>query len=380
MKFWQNISTSFRSQWALVGLLALLLLAFTGCSGAARAESWPGLLVHEDILYAANGAQVQAFESQTGKSLWAFPAEADAKNKFYSAPVIDTERNLLLVAGFKDKTVYALRLGDSSDQTPGLAWAFSDAGGQYVGSGTIAGDLFLIGNGDGQLYAINLADGSLEWSFATRDRIWTTPLVVDETVYVASSDHHLYALKVSDGVEQWQLETKGALASSPVWAADHIWLGDFGDQLYQIDPQAGEVVWTFEDGENWFWATPLVLESTIYFADVGGAVFAFDINSHELLWRTDIKAVFRGQGIVDTAGGRLLLPAYERGLIYALDAKTGDKLPWGEVMENPGRLPGSLVTDGERVYAAPIMITTRAQVFEISDGKELWHYPVAEEK
>ncbi len=272
MKFRQNIVASFRSKWMLVSLLALLLSTFTGCSGAARAESWPGLLVHEGILYAANGAQVQAFESRSGESLWTFPAEPDAKNKFYSIPVMDAERNLLLVAGFKDKTVYALRLGDSSDQTPGLAWAFSDAGGQYVGPGTIAGDLFLIGNGDGQLYAINLADGSLAWSFATRDRIWTTPLVIDETVYVASSDHHLYALTVSDGVEQWQLETKGALASSPVWVAGHIWLGDFGDQIYQIDPQSGAVVWTFEGGENWFWANPLVLESTIYFADVGGKV------------------------------------------------------------------------------------------------------------
>ncbi|MCD4738708.1 MAG: PQQ-binding-like beta-propeller repeat protein [Anaerolineae bacterium] len=381
MKFWQNISTRSRPQLALGCLLLMLLVTFTGCSGAARAESWPGLLVQEEILYVANVDQVQAFDSQSGESLWAFPAEPDAKSGFYSTPVLDEERGLLLVAGFNDQTVYALRLGDSHDQTPGLAWEFSDAEGQYVGAGTIAGDLFLIGNGDGKLYAINLADGSLVWSFATQDRIWATPLVVDELVYVASLDHHCYALSLKSGAEQWQLETAGAIAASPVLAGGHIWLGDFGDQLYQVDPQSGEVVWIFEDGESWFWATPLVSESTIYFADVGGEVFAFDIASQELLWSTATDAIFRGQGVFSTDGEQLiLLPAHERGLIYALDAETGDNLPWGKVLENPGHLPGNLVTDGERVYAAPIMISTRVQAFEISNGKELWQYPVAEEK
>ncbi|HEY88499.1 MAG TPA: PQQ-like beta-propeller repeat protein [Thermoflexia bacterium] len=380
MKFWQNISTRSRSQLALGCLLLMLLVTFTGCSGAARAESWPGLLVQADILYVANIDQVQAFDVQSGETLWTFPAEPDAKSGFYSTPVLDEKRELLLVAGLNDQTVHALRLGDSHDQTPGLAWEFSGAGGQYVGEGVIAGDLFLIGNGDGKLYALNLADGSLAWTFATQDRIWATPLVVDELVYVASLDHHCYALSLESGAEQWRLGTTGAIAVSPVLAGGHIWLGNFGDQIYQVDPQSGAVVWTFEGGASWFWATPLVSESTIYFADVGGEVFAFDIASQELLWRTSIDAIFRGRGVFNVDGTQLLLPAHERGLIYALDAETGDRLPWGEVLENPGRLPGNLVTDGERVYAAPIMISTRVQAFAVSNGRELWQYPVAEEK
>lgn len=376
MKFWQNIAT--RSRWVLGGLLLLLLVTFTGCSGAARAESWPGLLVHEGILYAATVDRVEAFDSQTGEALWSFPAEADAKSGFYSAPVVDEERGLLLVAGFNDQTVHALRLKDDTDEMPGLAWEFSAAEGQYVGQGTIAGDLFLIGNGDGSLYAINLVDGSLAWEFETQDRIWATPLVVGETVYLASLDRHLYALSLSAGVEQWQLETTGALAASPVWVADSIWVGDFGDQIYQIDPETGEKLWSFAGGENWFWATPVVSDKTIYFANVSGEVFALDAVASELLWSTKVDAVFRGRGIFNAENGQLLLPAHERGLIYAFDAESGDKLPWGELPENPGRLPGDLVADGERVYAAPIMISTRVQAFEMSNGNELWRYPVAE--
>lgn len=384
---WNMLSHRFSQRvWFSLGGLVLVLVLLAGCTGgAARQESWPGLVVANGTLYVADVGQVQSFEAETGRLLWSFPEKADPKIGFYATPTLDEERGQLLVAGFKDQKIYALRLEASPEEAPYLVWTFpgpqaeEGAKGQYVASGVIAGDLFLIGNGDGVLYALNLADGTLAWSFPTGDRIWATPLVVEDTVYAASLDRHLYALNLADGTERWvSVETRGALATSPVLVDGALWIGDFGDHIYQVDPQTGEILWTFEDGEDWFWAMPVVNGDQLYFSDVRGNVYAFDATSHELLWKTHFDDVLRGRGVLSPAGDVLYLPGDKRGLIYALDTANGDKLPWGEVPLNPGRLPGDLVVDGERLYAMPVMATEHLKVFDIANGKLLWQYPLAE--
>ena len=388
MRRWWNMLGHFFSRrvWLSLGGLALTLVLLAGCAGGAtRQESWPGLVVADGTLYVADAGQVQSFEAETGRLLWSSPAKADSKIGFYATPILDEERGQLLVAGFKDQKIYALRLDDSPEEAPYLVWTFpgpqagGGAKGQYVGSGAVAGDLFLIGNGDGVLYALNLADGTLAWSFSTGDRVWATPLVVEDTVYVASLDHHLYALNLADGTEHWaSAETRGALAASPVLVDGALWIGDFGDRIYQIAPQTGEILWTFEEGEDWFWATPVVNGDQIYFSDVRGNVFAFDATSRALLWKTHLDDVLRGRAVLSPAGDALYLPGYKRGLIYALDTASGDKLPWGEVPLNPGRLPGDLVVDAERLYAMPVMASEHIKAFDIANGKLLWQYPLTE--
>jgi outer membrane protein assembly factor BamB len=340
----------------------------------------------DDVLYASDVGQVLAFDAQEGgEPLWSYPAEANTGIGFYAAPVLDTERELVLAEGYQDQTIYALRVGDLGvGQTPVVAWTFpgvqaeEGAQGQYVGSGVIAGDLYIIGNGDGKVYALRLEDGTLAWSFATGDRVWATPLVHENTVYVASLDKSLYALDLTNGSEKWSLETLGALPGAPVMAGGKLWVYGFGDQIYQVAPETGDVLWTFEGGEDWFWATPTVGEERIFFSDVAGNVYAFDIDTQELVWKTEVGDVVRGQAVLGPEGNQLLVPGHERGLIYALDTATGDELPWGVVPDNPGRLPSDLVTDGERVFASPILTNSRVKAYDVVNGKLLWQYPTEE--
>ena len=137
MKNWRNVRTRLFAP-LLVGLLLALTL-LTGCGGGGlRHESWPGLSVVDGTIYAANLERVQAFNAETGKLYWSFPDEGDKNVRpFYSTPVLASEfgnHGLLLVAGFKDQTVYALELAESSAERPGdPLWTFSGAAGQYVG-------------------------------------------------------------------------------------------------------------------------------------------------------------------------------------------------------------------------------------------------------
>lgn len=383
----------------------MLLLVLSGCAGA-RQESWPGALVVDGVLYAADVDHVRAFNVETGQVLWSWLPGARAnvmETGFYATPVYDAERELLLVAGLNGRKVYALQLTSNAQAVPGVAWVYppengnevpiigpllqavgilpatGGAEGQYVAGGAIGGDLFVIGNGDGYVYALNLADGALAWRFEAQERVWATPTIDGESVYVASMDHSLYALNLADGALKWKFEARGALGAAPILADGGLWIGDFGDRVYRLDPATGQVLWTFEEGEDWFWATGIPGDGRITFADVRGNVFTFDTRNPALVWRQRLaEEVFRGQGVLSADGEKLYLPGYKGGVIHVLEAATGSVLPSIALPESAGRLPGDLKTDGERIYIMPILTTARVQTIDATNGKLLWQYPLPE--
>lgn len=374
-----------RSRAASVALVFVILLAvLSGCGGGLRHESWPGLLVDGDTIFAANLERVQAFNAETGKLLWSYPDETDKNVRpFYSTPVLAEDygdNGLLLVAGYKDQTVYALALGASRAERPDLAWQHSTAGGQYVGSGVVADGKFIIGNGDGNVYAFDLNnEGNEAWRFTTGDRVWATPVVVEDTVYVASLDHNLYAVDLATGAEQWHLEMGGAIAATPVYVDGALWVGDFSSTLSQVDLASQSVVWTYE-ATDWVWATPLLDEATLYFTDVGGHVYALDTGTHDMLWHAPalIEDVLRGQPALSAEGDLLYVAGYEKGIVHALDAATGVEMNWGTVERTPGRLPGDLKTDDEHLYVMPILVGARVKALDPETGKAVWVFPPQE--
>ncbi|MGC9468898.1 MAG: PQQ-binding-like beta-propeller repeat protein [Anaerolineae bacterium] len=378
-----NLARGMKLLRVFVPLLVLLLLA--SCGRGLRHESWPGLVVADDTLYAANLEHVQALNAETGKVYWSFPPPEDEELRpFYSTPVLasdEGEHGLLVVAGFSDQTVYGLALGASPSERPDELWRFQGASGQYVGTGTVADGLFLIGNGDGNVYAVDLEDGTEAWRFSTRDRVWATPVVVDDTVYVASLDHFLYALDLKTGAEQWHLEFAGSLSATPVYAQGDLWMGDFASTLYQVDLETHEVAWTFE-ARDWLWATPLVDGDILYFADVGGNVYALNITDHSTVWDAPVTIddIIHGRPALNPDGSLLYVAGYEKGLLYAIETASGSmRESWGTTPENPGRLPGDLVADDERLYTMPILVQKRVEAFGLSNGELLWSEPQAAE-
>jgi len=364
--------------------LLLLFIVVTGCAGGSlRHESWPGLIVADGTIYAANLERVQALNAETGKLLWSYPDETDKNIRpFYSTPVLAEDygdHGLLLIAGYKDGTVYALSLGETRAERPDLLWTFAGAGGQYVGSGVVAEGKFIIGNGDGNVYALDLADGGQVWTFSTKDRVWATPVVVEDTVYIASLDHYLYAVDIATGAEKWKLELGGAISATPVVVNGALWVGNFTSKLYEIDLATQQVAWTFE-ASDWMWATPIAKGSILYFADVSGHVYALNTATHAPVWDAPavIDDIVHGRPALSANGSLLFVAGYEKGVIHAFDAETGSEMNWGVVTRNPGRLPGDLVTDESRLYAMPILVSERIQALDQEGGKILWTYPPVE--
>jgi outer membrane protein assembly factor BamB len=267
------------------------------------------------------------------------------------------------------------------EETGDELWRFEGASGDYVEGGALGNDLFVIGNGDGNIYALDTESGSLQWTFETGHRVWATPLIVSDTVYVGAMDRHLYALSLSTGEVKWEFERKGAFASTPVMEDGTLYIGAFDDALYAIDAETGSERWHFE-GEDWFWGSPIVYEDTVFAVDVKGRVYAFDAANGEERWRkflvTDQNqpVPVRAGPALDKDGSRLFVST-QSGTLYALDTADGF-VEWSKSAEGRG-LSEPVVSDS-LVYQSLILGSSRIRALQVEDGRETWAFPPAGEE
>ncbi|MDF1515615.1 MAG: PQQ-like beta-propeller repeat protein [Anaerolineae bacterium] len=370
-----------RRTYILLGLLFIMLVAFAGCQGGLRHESWPGMTVVDDVIYVANLERVQALNSESGKVYWSFPPESDKDLRpFYATPVLAEDvgpYGVLLIAGYKDRTVYALKLGESPAERPDELWRFDGAGGQFVAGGVLYNKSFIIGNGDGSVYALDIETGDMLWSYLTGDRVWATPVVVGDAVYVASLDHYLYCLDAATGSELWKMEMQGAMAATPVATAGSLWVGDFSSTLYRINLESHTVEWTYST-KDWIWATPVLHDTTMYLVDVGGSLYAINTETDALIWtKLDaIDDIVHGRPAFNEDYSRLFVGGYEQGEIHVINTENGAIVnTWTQ--KNAGRLPGDLISADGRLYTMPIMISERIQAFDQYSGDLVW--PLSED-
>ena len=365
----------------LLAVGAALLIGISGCAGGVRPMSWMGLTIVEEGLVAADLQQVQLLNASDAAPLWSFPTDPQKARvgTFYVTPAVDEQRVVVAsqvpptgFLGQPKNVVWAL-----DRKTGNELWQFDDATGQYVEGGALGGGLFVIGNSDHNVYALDAETGALRWTFKTGYRVWATPLIVSDTVYIGSMDHHLYALRLSDGGVRWDFQAGGAFAATPALRNGTLYIGAFDDKLYAIDAQAGTERWRFASA-NWFWGSPLVYADTVYAVDVSGNVYAVNAETGAPVWpqprslETPVRA-----GPALTEDGSRLFVGGQNGTLYALDTKDAFVV-WSS--ESEGQVLSPPVVSGSVVYESRIPGTYRMRALYVDNGRPIWSYPPVAEQ
>ena len=73
----------------------------------------------------------------------------------------------------------------------------------------------VFGGRDKQLHCVNRADGKGLWSFSTRGKVDSSPVICGDKVVVGSDDGRLYMVSLADGKELWTYEIGQPVGSSP---------------------------------------------------------------------------------------------------------------------------------------------------------------------
>jgi outer membrane protein assembly factor BamB len=204
----------------------------------------------------------------------------------------------------------------------------------YLSSPAVWNGAVYFGSGDGNVYALDAATGTLKWKFHTGDVVHASPAISDGTLFIGSWDSYFYALDAASGKEKWRFKTgedheiynQVGIQSSAAVMDEVVYVGCRDSNLYALDARTGEKKWAFNNKGSWVITSPAVQSGKVYFATSDTAtVYALDAKSGTPVFSLSFNhwPIFSSPAI---AGGMLYVGSHQ-GKLLAIDLSS-QKLAW----------------------------------------------------
>jgi len=303
----------------LLPLLAILIIVgvvASGCYGRQQPKGWSGATVVGDTLFVASiEGNLTALNTSDGTRLWpdSILGGSDSKVAVYGSLAV--EGGLVYVGGYNGK-VYAI-----NSESGALRWVYPREGNiePIVGGLVVSQVNVYFGDSDGKVYTLDAATGDkVGEPFQTGDKVWSSPTIDGDTLYVGSFDKKLYALNTADGSEKWQFEVGGAIGSTPLVYDNTVYIGAFDGRFYAVNAADGSLRWQSEvEATSWFWANPIAYDNVIYAPNLDGKVYLLDAETgREVAGAVDLASSISSSPVV--VGDKVIIASQE-GKIYFLD-------------------------------------------------------------
>src|SRR5665647_1655342 len=213
----------------------------------------------------------------------------------YSSPAIS---NGMVYVGSYDGNVYALNAADGTK-----VWSYVTGG--TASSPAVANGLVYIGGTDGYIYALNAADGTKLWSYwiGYGNAGFSSPAVDNGVVYVGSQDHNVYALNAADGTKLWSYATGDAVYSCPAVANGVVYTGSGDGNVYALNAADGTKLWSYATGGG-VTSSPAVANGVVYVGSTDHNVYALNAADGTKLW-----SYATGEAVYSS-------PAVDNGVVY----------------------------------------------------------------
>ena len=261
--------------------------------------------VADNIVYVGStDCNLYAIDLATGAQKWKF----ETKGWVVSSPAIDA--GTVYFASY-DSNFYAVDAASGQ-----LKWKFQTGGERhyigkhihylqpaaeampdpwdfYLSSPSVWNGAVYFGSGDGNIYALDAAAGTLRWKFQTGDVVHSSPAIADGVLYIGSWDRYLYALDAASGAQKWRFETGDdpdahnhiGIQSSPAVVNGVAYFGSRDAYAYAVDVATGKQIWNFSTEGSWVNNSPVVHEGRVYFGtSVPGIVHAVDAKSGKVVF------------------------------------------------------------------------------------------------
>lgn len=288
-----------------------------------------------------------------------------------------------------------------------VVWKKSFKDGAFDATATIVDGTVYVGSFDGNLYALDLADGKEKWKFHTELGFKAAAAVRDGVVYVGDVDGKFYALDAATGKENWSAESNAEINAGANFYQDKVLFASQDGGLYCLARADGKLAWKYTI-DNMIQCSPTVVENRCFLAGCDGKLHIVNLDNGQGLAQLDIKdptlstpAAVGDRVYFGTQGGRFLAidwkqentvwsyepkrknpllssAAVAQGVvvfggkdreIHALSAETGDEL-WSVPVR--AAVDASPVIVGNRVYIGTM--NGRLLGLELKTGKQIWEY------
>jgi outer membrane protein assembly factor BamB len=184
-------------------------------------------------------------------------------------------------ADLSGKLRWTFAFADYPGRTPQVTSVSPPAGANGIGSGaspTVAPDgVIYIGANNSNFYALT-PDGRLLWLHEAEREIagiWSTAALSDDgsVLYFGANRGGIYALNRADGSVDWRYPIASSIYNSPALDADGVlYTGSTAGHVYALDGHTGGVIFDFDAGVP-VWTAPAVRpDGSLVVADRTGRV------------------------------------------------------------------------------------------------------------
>ena len=287
-----------------------------------------------------NGGKLIALDLATGKPRWQF----ETKGPIHASPAV---ADGLVFCNSYDGNLYAIDAetgakrwsfsapGERRFEAPGLHGAsprtqtFWDPFDPFASRPAIANGFVYFGSGNGNVYALDAATGSLKWKFATGNVVHASPAIAGGNLYVGSFDSVLYALDAATGAEKWRyqagrddkMHNQEGFQASPIIFNGTVFNGCRDAQFYAFDARTGRKLWQVDNKLSWVVGTAArYKDGILYGTSDSERLRLLDAKTGGIRWETRLKGfIFASPAVAaDTAWVATMF-----GNLYSIDLASG---------------------------------------------------------
>ncbi|NLA16168.1 MAG: PQQ-binding-like beta-propeller repeat protein [Bacteroidales bacterium] len=221
-----------------------------------------------------------------------------------------------------------------------------------IGSAAVADTargMVVFANTKGAVKAVNLEDGSLLWTTHTGGKVYSTPAISNDKVYLGSTNKNVYCLDLVNGDILWTYPTRKSIVASPAVLGNKVYIGGSDSTFRALDATRGNLLWEYTKINGFMESRPYADDTQVVTGSWGNELYSFHPHTGRLQWIWNNKHRGRMYSPAATwpvkAEGKIFITTPERKC-YALDARTGHTLWEAE----GGRESIGLSADKQQVY------------------------------
>lgn len=298
----------------------------------------------QDAMFRSSPAHTGVFNAGGVPEFHRLKWQFHAKGPIYSSPIVS--ENTVFVGG-GDHNFYALDLASGN-----LKWKFQ-TGSRIQGSAAVSNGFVFFESYDSSFYCLDAATGTPKWKFKTEgerrfaakhlhgaepaaetmpdpfDFFLSSPVIANGVVYFGSGDTNIYALDLASGSLKWKFKAGEVVHASPAVANGTLYVGSWDSYFYALDAETGAEKWRFKTGEDpdihnqqGIQSSAAVADGFVYFGCRDSNFYALDAATGKKLWAYSNK----GSWVIASpavAGGKVYFPTSDTGLFHAVDARNG---------------------------------------------------------
>lgn len=260
----------------------------------------------------------------------------------------------------------------SITKIPSTFWKVK-TGGQVVSSPVVLNNMLYVGSEDGKLYAIDAISGEVKWQYKTDGAIHSTPAISNGKVFFLSYDGFFYALDLKDGELVWKFKTGGEFKfqvkdyykgdfkpdfwdfylSSAIVDNAMVYFGSSDSNVYALDIETGAKKWQFKTGGS-IHSSPAIYKNNLIIGSWDSNIYCLNATTGIKKWsyatgKDTDNYIWIGIQASPTIDDGVAYIGSRDAKLYAFNVKTGDTL-WIKDEFDRSWMPSSAAIGKENIY------------------------------